>query len=55
MIGPPRDLPETRKRIVPYDDSEDGVSGYLPETRDRSYFYRNPDDDEREDEDEAGL
>jgi hypothetical protein len=52
MTGP-RDLPETRKRRVPYDDSDDGVAGYLPETRDRLAFYR--DEDERENEDEAEL
>jgi hypothetical protein len=52
MTGP-RDLPDVRDRRIPYDDADDGVAGYLPETRDRSAFHR--DEDEREDEDEDGL
>jgi len=55
MTGGPRDLPETkpRRRPQPYDDSDDGTRE-LPETYDRSAFYRGPDDPDHEDE-EDGL
>jgi hypothetical protein len=50
MTGP-RDLPELNDKppYKPYDDSEDGIAGYLPELREDSYHHG---EEEAEDEDD---